>query len=153
LIIIFKRDTIVAVAGAVAYKLKSSKAPRGSVSVRDIETHLLSVDALKAEEMISDTVARLLVKKRETVRTRGRRRVIINVDTLCDNFSGGERVDINRMKEKGLIPNDAGYVKVLARGILDKPLTVVANDFSITAVKMIALTGGKAIKATTIRRS
>jgi ribosomal protein L15 len=48
------------------------------------------------------------------------------------------------MKEKGLIPKDSFTVKVLARGVIDKPLTVLANSFSICAVKMIALTGGEA---------
>ena len=36
------------------------------------------------------------------------------------------------------------YLKIAARGVIDKPLTVRANSFSLTAVKMIALSGGKA---------
>ena len=42
---------------------------------------------------------------------------------------------------------------MLARGIIDKPLYVYANDFSLAAVKMIALTGGKAIKVNTTQRN
>ena len=38
------------------------------------------------------------------------------------------------------------YIKVLARGKLDKALTVEADDFSPQAVKMIVLTGGSAVK-------
>lgn len=37
-------------------------------------------------------------------------------------------------------------VKVLARGSLDKALTVEAADFSLPAVKMIVITGGKVVK-------
>ena len=36
-------------------------------------------------------------------------------------------------------------MKILARGVLDKRLRVVAQDFSDAAVKMILLTGGEAI--------
>ena len=75
---------------------------------------------------------------------------IINVDTLSRSFSAGERVDINLLKRKSLIPYDTGYIKILARGIIDKPLNVYANDFSLSAVKMIALSGGKSIKVGTV---
>ncbi len=36
-------------------------------------------------------------------------------------------------------------MKVLAKGSLNKPLIVEADDFSLEAVKMIALTGGRVI--------
>lgn len=55
-------------------------------------------------------------------------------------------MDIETLKEKGLIDKKAASVKVLARGMLDKSLTVEAADFSLAAVKMIALTGGKVVK-------
>ena len=38
------------------------------------------------------------------------------------------------------------YVKVLARGTLDKALIVEADDFSPAAIKMIVLTGGEVIR-------
>ena len=50
------------------------------------------------------------------------------------------------LKEMKLIPKNVGSLKILARGVLDKPLNVEAQDFSLDAVKMIVLTGGKAIK-------
>jgi ribosomal protein L18E len=40
---------------------------------------------------------------------------------------------------------------VLADGILDKELRIYANDFSLSAVKMIALLGGEAVKVSTVR--
>ena len=40
----------------------------------------------------------------------------------------------------------ATYIKVLARGSLDKRLIVEADDFSVQAAKMILLTGGEVIE-------
>ena len=76
---------------------------------------------------------------------------MINVDTLSENFSSGDKVDINILKSRGLVPEDASNLKVLARGNIDKPLIVYANEFSLGAIKMIALTGGEAIKVVTAR--
>ena len=50
------------------------------------------------------------------------------------------------LRQKGLIDKRASSYKVLARGKLDKALTVEAADFSLPAVKMIVLTGGKVVK-------
>ena len=58
-------------------------------------------------------------------------------------------MDVNSLKAHSLIPYDTAYIKVLARGIIDKPLSVYANDFSLSAVKMIALAGGKAVRVDT----
>ena len=74
------------------------------------------------------------------------RRAIINIDTLAQNFAAEDVVTLDALKEKKLVPSGAGSLKVLARGLLDKPLTVEADDFSIDAVKMILLTGGRPVK-------
>ena len=117
------------------------------------ESGLLSTTAEAADALITDALARELISEEErTVITRGTRHSIVNVDTLSDSFCAGERVDINRLKEKTLVASDAGYLKVLARGSIDKPLSVYADDFSLQAVKMIALTGGEAIRARTVER-
>ena len=112
----------------------------------------VAIDVDHADELITDSLAKDLVKRgREIVFTDGSERGIINVDTLSENFSGGDRVDINILKQKSLIPYDTAYLKVLARGEIDKALSVYANDFSLSAVKMLVLTGGEAIKVTTVR--
>ena len=49
------------------------------------------------------------------------------------------------LKEKGLVSKKVGKMKVLADGILNKPLTVKSESYSIQAIKMIELTGGKVI--------
>lgn len=114
---------------------------------------LLSVAAERADELISDSLAKnLIVKDNEPIYTTGRRKSIINVDTLSSEFAADDRVDINALKSKNLVPYDTAYIKVLARGVIDKPLHVYANDFSLAAVKMIALTGGEAVKVVTIRK-
>ena len=111
-----------------------------------------AIDVSYADSVITDSLARDLIRRDGDIETEGTKRGIINVDTLSRSFLSGERVDINLLKEKSLIPYDTGYIKVLARGIIDKPLTVYANDFSLSAVKMIALAGGKSIKANTVTK-
>lgn len=83
-----------------------------------------------------------MAEERE-IYTEGTRHGVINVDTLSAAFLSGDTVDINRLKKKKLLAPDIGYLKVLARGSIDKPLTVYADDFSLGAIKMIALTGGR----------
>lgn len=118
------------------------------------EAPMFSVDVERADALITDSLARNLIKKESNVvYTDGGAKEIINVDTLSDNFDVGERIDINSLKTKKLISEDTSYIKVLARGSIDKPLFVYANDFSLTAVKMIALTGGEAIKTITMKNS
>ena len=111
------------------------------------------MDMEKADCLITDSLAKDLLKKgREVIYTGGTNKGIVNVDTLNDNFDRGERVDINILKNRRLIPYDTAYIKILARGIIDKPLHVYANDFSLSAIKMIALTGGESIKVVTARQ-
>ncbi len=81
---------------------------------------------------------------------RARPKGIINIDTLSKNFLANDTVTIASLKEKRLIAKSVNHVKVLARGVLDKPLTVKMPDFSIDAIKMIILTGGKAVKIKTV---
>ena len=114
----------------------------------------LSVDAERADRLISDSLAKDLVRKEDVrIETEGRKKRIINVDTLSENFSEDEQVDVNTLKAKNLVPPDTAYIKVLARGVVDKPLKVYANDFSLSAVKMIALSGGESVKVVTVRKS
>ena len=112
-------------------------------------TSPMAVSVDYAEGAITNSLAKDLIRHDNNVVTSGNRRSIINVDTLSRSFEAGDRVDINALKSKSLIPYDTGYIKVLARGIIDKPLYVYANDFSLAAVKMIALTGGKSVKVST----
>ena len=74
---------------------------------------------------------------------RGGARGHINIDTLAAHFEPYAHVTLDAMKAKKLVPARVARVKVLARGVLDKPLFVEAQDFSLDAVKMILLVGGR----------
>ena len=70
----------------------------------------------------------------------------VNIDSLSRRFKAGETVTLEELKARRMVSKKAAAYKVLARGALDKPLIVEAQDFSLDAVKMITLTGGKARK-------
>src|SRR5881396_299514 len=55
---------------------------------------------------------------------------VINLDTLGTVFDTGTVVTPDLLRERGLVPNGKGLVKVLARGELSKALTVRAHKFS-----------------------
>ena len=114
------------------------------------ENELLTVNVERADSLISDSLAKSLLRREgETVYTAGNKRSVVNVDTLSERFEAGEVICVNDMKEKRIVSQDTLSVKVLARGRIDKPLSVKANAFSLSAVKMIALSGGEAIKVNT----
>ena len=106
----------------------------------------------EAELLLNDSEARRIFAMSDTyeVPISSASRALVNLDTISENYQAGDRVDLQSLREKGLIDRNAAGCKILARGILDKSLTVEANDFSLAAVKMIALTGGRVIK---IRRA
>mgnify|MGYP005760020009 FL=1 len=116
------------------------------------------VSLREAQAALSDEVAAELVEhetkgdfseepeeRPEGLDTKGRR-AIVNIDTLSKNFAADDVVTLEVLKAKGLVPKKASSLKVLARGFIDKPLLVEAHDFSLDAVKMLLLTGGKAIR-------
>ena len=109
-----------------------------------------SVSVEAAESLMSDTEAKSLQRQsnegyEDTEIYHGEKKTEINIDIISQNFADGETVTLNSLKEKKLVPQSAGRVKILARGVLDKRLRVVAQDFSDAAIKMILLTGGEAI--------
>lgn len=107
---------------------------------------LPSVSADEADERISDEEAQELLKTQAvSLHHPIGKKVAVNIDELSAHFQSGETVSLESLKEKGLISKRATAIKVLARGTLDKSLTVVAHDFSVAAIKMILLTGGEAI--------
>lgn len=104
------------------------------------------VSVAEAEEILPFENVEELIGESEKIADRTKRG-IVNVDELGKNFRSGERVTLDEMKRRiSSIPKRTTYIKVLARGVLDKPLEVEADDFSPAAVKMIVLTGGKATR-------
>lgn len=111
-----------------------------------------SVNASRADELITDSLAKHLVRRAGGgTFALHRKKCVINVDTISACFNAGDTVNLDALKEKKIVPSDSTYLKVLARGAMDKPLTVYADAFTPTAVKMIALTGGEAVKLTRLR--
>lgn len=103
------------------------------------------VDVSEVNDLISDNDAYMTIQTKK-VDVDKSHKAIVNIDTISLYFNANETVTLETMKQR--IPgfkSNITYVKVLARGTLDKPLIIEANDFSIEAVKMIVLTGGKVI--------
>ena len=113
------------------------------------EIHVVhEVNVEEANELMSDVEAAHFIHEKETFVSDRTNRGIVNVRQLSRYFVDDEVVTLEGMKVR--IPGfdkKLTYVKVLADGILDKPLKVYADDFSIEAAKMILLTGGRVVKA------
>jgi len=69
---------------------------------------------------------------------------VVNLDTLAARFEAGAVVTPELLLEQGLTSGADRLVKVLARGEVDKALTVRAHKFSGKAAEKIAAAGGKA---------
>ena len=107
------------------------------------------VTVQEAKEVVTDEVAEALIEvEEETEKIYGNKKGIINLDVISKNFNPGDVVTVNVLKEKKLIDKNICFIKVLARGVLDKPLTIKAQDFSLDAAKMIELTGGHVVMLT-----
>ncbi len=133
--------------GAAAAAVELGGELSGAEALSALPVYFDSVSAEEAKELIADSEAEgmLGVSRKNPNVCRGCKKTFVNVDTLSKNYSAGEVVDIQSLKKKGLVPWSACYIKVLARGSIDKPLEVRAQAFSRDAVKMITLTGGSAV--------
>ena len=101
-----------------------------------------SISVAEAEERIADEVVENFVSISERYSDKTKKD-IVNVDALGKYFKSGERVTVEEIRKRvPSVNGKATYIKVLARGTLDKPLDVEADDFSPAAIKMIILTGG-----------
>ena len=101
-------------------------------------------NAEKADELMTDAEAEEHIEIIEETPGRERKGKFhaINLDTICDHFEDGEKVTLDDLKAKKLAPQSCGRLKVLARGTMNKKLTIEADSFSLQAVKMITLAGG-----------
>ncbi|MBE6136211.1 MAG: hypothetical protein E7181_02980 [Erysipelotrichaceae bacterium] len=102
-----------------------------------------SITVEEADKQMSDEKAEASIEIDTVHKKRIGKKEIINIDTLSNSFNNGDEVTIEALIAKKLIPSKTGSVKLLARGTLNKKLTVCLNDYSLQAVKMIALLGGQ----------
>ena len=75
----------------------------------------------------------------------------LKLDDIDAKFQDGNRVTLEKLKKVGLVSEECTGYAVTAGQRLTKPLIIVANDFTLPAVKMITLTGGRAIKLNQLR--
>ena len=101
------------------------------------------IDAEEADAMMSDADAMQTVFY-ESPAGHGKQG-IINVGQIDAAFETDDVVTLAELKARGLVAKSYGRVKVLADGILSKPLTIKAEAYSVQAIKMIELTGGKVV--------
>jgi large subunit ribosomal protein L15 len=70
---------------------------------------------------------------------------VVNLDVIAERFEAGTVVTPELLRERGLLRGASNeMVKVLARGDIDKALTVRAHKFSGKAAEKIAAAGGAA---------
>lgn len=111
-------------------------------SVAAVPEVVESITVVEAEEKIADEVVETFVEESQRLSDRTRKD-IVNIDALGRYFNAGEDVTIEEIRKRvPSVNKKATYIKVLARGRLDKALNIEADDFSPAAIKMIVLTGG-----------
>ena len=67
---------------------------------------------------------------------------VVNLDTIAEWFEAGAVVTPESLRDRGLVRRKRLRVKVLARGDVDKALTIHAHRFSAKAAEKIAAAGG-----------
>jgi len=104
--------------------------------------HVHDADVLSNEE------AELCVEHKEIDVIDNPNFAVITLDALDEAYMDGQKVTIENLKKRGLVTEEYNGFIVEAGMRLSKPLSIYANDFSYSAVKMIVLTGGRAIHLT-----
>ncbi len=102
------------------------------------------LDAEHVDALLTDEEAESVIEVVHTGKGGKGKLAVVNLDVICANFENGETVDLDALKAKRLVPKNTGRIKVLARGVMTKALTIIADKFSLPAVKMIYLAGGHA---------
>jgi large subunit ribosomal protein L15 len=69
---------------------------------------------------------------------------VVNLDTLVLKFETGAVITPELLREHGVLSRGTNKVKILARGDVDKALTIRAHKFSGKAAEKIAAAGGTA---------
>lgn len=138
-----KKQPAVAVVAPVVVEKEPEPAPVVVPVVEEMPEIVEHIDATEADTMISDDLA---IKKSRFEKGAGHgKQGIVNIGDIDKVFEANAVVTMAKLKEVGLIPKNVARIKVLAAGVLNKPLTIKAEHYSIPAMKMIELTGGTVI--------
>lgn len=84
------------------------------------------------------------IPKRGFVNIFATRYCVVNVSDLNEKFEENATVDIQALKEAGLVKKEFDGVKILGNGEISKKLTIKAAAFSESAKAKIEKAGGKA---------
>ena len=129
--------------------LQAEEVPAADGAAETVEAAVPAGETTATGETVPGTMpppsapARREAVRREPASAGKGKRGIVNIDSLSRAFAPNDVVNLETLRKKKIVSPKVSSVKVLARGVLDKPLIVEANDFSMDAVKMILLTGGK----------
>ena len=69
---------------------------------------------------------------------------VVNLESIAARFEAGQVIGLAELYKARLVHASESHVKVLARGDIDKPLTIRAHAFSAQAKSKIEAAGGKA---------
>ena len=127
--------------------IKELKTAVKKKEIHHIEHLVTSISVEEADKLMSDEDAEVMIEVDKSSKTHVGKKAIVNIDELEANFNNGDKVTLETLQEKKLVAKDVGRVKLLARGQLDKKLDVHLQEYSLQAVKMILLVGGKVQKA------
>jgi predicted transport protein len=125
----------------LAYTLKMNKLvkyKRKELLCQSIHVHDADVLTNEDAECYLETRDRAPIEKENFV--------TISLNVIDKEFLDGNRVTLEKLKKKGIVPEECNGFCITAGERLSKPLYVIADDISPAAVKMIVLTGGRAIK-------
>ena len=120
---------------------ETAVAPCVEVKAEESCAPVIDVVEEKAEESV-DTDDYLVVAVPLVESKNGK--AIINVDVISENFAAGETVSLEALKERNVIAPNVRFIKILARGVILKPVTVVADKYSKNARLAIENAGGSA---------
>ncbi len=69
---------------------------------------------------------------------------VVNLGDINNKFEAGSVIDVEELKQAGLVKKEYEGVKILSNGELTKAVTIKAQKFSKAATEKIAAVGGTA---------
>ena len=125
---------------------KQEVVPEATVAAtleEEMPSIVTQIDAAEADILISDDLAIQNVSYQKGERQG--RLGIVNLGDIDKQFAAHDTVTLASLQEKKMLSQKMQRLKILADGVLSKPLTVKAEGFSVQAMKMIELTGGTVV--------
>jgi hypothetical protein len=135
--------------GFVPSGFTPSEVEQGGFVPSDFTQSEVEQNDFAQDEVVADTEARAEERLATQPTKRGGKKrkavAIINVDTIAKNFEADEVVTLEALHQKGLLPKNANSFKLLGRGGMNKPITIVCDNHSVQAKKLISSCGGSTI--------